>query len=91
MKAGPESRKVSRYVAFDSQFTCGVDRVFVLFGGLANTLAKTSNPLSAEESDPNQLGWMTGFPPPSEKLIMQPESDFSAFPSCVGRYATFGN
>ena len=53
---------------------------FVLFGGLANTLAKTSNPLSAEESDPNQLGWMTGSPPPSEKLIMQPESDFFSFP-----------
>jgi CubicO group peptidase (beta-lactamase class C family) len=54
--------------------------VLVLFGGLANTLAKTSNPLSAEESDPNQLGWMTGFPPPSEKLIMQPESDYFSFP-----------
>jgi CubicO group peptidase (beta-lactamase class C family) len=54
--------------------------VFVLFGGLANTSAKTSNPLSAEESDPNQLGWMTGFPPPSEKLIMQPESDYFSFP-----------
>ena len=54
--------------------------VVVFFGGLANTLAKTSNPLSAEESDPNQLGWMTGFPPPAEKLIMQPESDFFSFP-----------
>ena len=54
--------------------------VLVLFGGLANTLAKTSNPLSAEESDPNQLGWMTGFPPRSEKLIMQPESDYFSFP-----------
>ena len=54
--------------------------VLVLFGGMANTLAKTNNPLSAEESDPNQLGWMTGFPPPPEKLIMQPESDFFSFP-----------
>jgi CubicO group peptidase (beta-lactamase class C family) len=54
--------------------------VLVLFGGLGNTVAKTSNPLSAEESDPNQLGWMTGFPPPSEKLIMQPESDYFSFP-----------
>ena len=54
--------------------------VLVLFGGLANTLAKTSNPLSAKESDPNQLGWMTGFPPRSEKLIMQPESDYFSFP-----------
>jgi len=54
--------------------------VLVLFGGVANTLAKTSHPLSAGESDPNQLGWMTGFPPPPEKLIMQPESDYFSFP-----------
>jgi CubicO group peptidase (beta-lactamase class C family) len=54
--------------------------VIVLFSVFENTLAKTSNPLSAEESDPNQLGWMTGFPPPPEKLIMQPESDFFSFP-----------
>jgi hypothetical protein len=58
----------------------GLIGVFILFGGLANTLAKTSNPLSAEESGPHQLGWMTGFPPPSEKLIMQPESDYFSFP-----------
>jgi hypothetical protein len=54
--------------------------LLVLLGGLANTLAKTSSPLSAEESDPNQLGWMTGFPPPPEKLITQPESDYFSFP-----------
>jgi len=36
--------------------------------------------LSAEESDPVKLGWMTGFPPPPEKLIMQPESNFFSFP-----------
>lgn len=42
--------------------------------------AQTGNPLSAEESDPVALGWMTGFPPPAEKLIMQPESDFFSFP-----------
>ena len=54
--------------------------VLVLFGALANTLAKTRNHLSSDESDPNQLSWMTGFPPPSEKLIMQPESDFFSFP-----------
>ena len=46
--------------------------------GVAST--QTVNPLSAEESDPEVLGWMKGFPPPSEKLIMQPESDFFSFP-----------
>lgn len=41
---------------------------------------QADTPLSAEESDPVKLGWMTGFPPPPEKLIMQPESDFFSFP-----------
>jgi hypothetical protein len=54
--------------------------VLVLFGGYVETLAKTSDSWNAEASDPNQLGWMTGFPPPSDKLIMQPESDFFSFP-----------
>ena len=51
-----------------------------LLGSFADTLAQPGNPLSAEESDPGKLGWMTGFPPPAEKLIMQPESDFFSFP-----------
>jgi CubicO group peptidase (beta-lactamase class C family) len=36
--------------------------------------------LSARESDPRVMGWMQGFPPPPEKLITQPESDFFSFP-----------
>ena len=39
-----------------------------------------STSLSAETSDPVKLGWMQGFPPPAEKLVMQPESDFFSFP-----------
>jgi len=39
-----------------------------------------SAPLSDSESDPIKLGWMQGFPPPQDKLIMQPESDFFSFP-----------
>lgn len=46
----------------------------------AQTNAQSSSYMSAEESDPRRLGWMTGFPPPPEKLIMQPESDFFSFP-----------
>ena len=37
-------------------------------------------PLSAAESDPRVMGWMQGFPPPKDKLIMQPESDYFSFP-----------
>ncbi len=40
----------------------------------------TAQILSAEESDPKELGLMEGFPPPPGKLIMQPESDYFSFP-----------
>lgn len=36
--------------------------------------------LNATQSDPIALGWMQGFPPPPDKLIMQPDSDFFSFP-----------
>ncbi len=56
-------------------------------GGLATTLVLLSSVqaeqqalLDATASHPVQLGWMQGFPPPSDKLIMQPESDFFSFP-----------
>jgi len=54
--------------------------ILVFFIGLGYATAQSSNPLSAANSDPSRLGWMTGFPPPPEKLIMQPESDFFSFP-----------
>ncbi len=54
--------------------------LLALSGLFSQTNAQSSAYISAEESDPKQLGWMIGFPPPSEKLIMQPESDFFSFP-----------
>ncbi|WP_413501177.1 serine hydrolase domain-containing protein [Psychrobacter maritimus] len=36
--------------------------------------------LTAKQSDPQILGWMQGFPPPKDKLIAQPSSDFFSFP-----------
>lgn len=54
--------------------------VIVLLGFLPQANARTGPYQSAEESDPKQLDWMLGFPPPPEKLIMQPESDFFSFP-----------
>lgn len=50
---------------------------FLVASGL---IAQASSYMSAEESDPRRLGWMDGFPPPPEKLIMQPESDYFSFP-----------
>jgi CubicO group peptidase (beta-lactamase class C family) len=54
--------------------------ILALFGSLEYATAQSSAPLNAENSDPGKLGWMTGFPPPPEKLIMQPESDYFSFP-----------
>ncbi len=39
-----------------------------------------STPLSAQESDPNVMGWMQGFPPPDDKMITQPDSVYFSFP-----------
>ncbi|EDY82691.1 beta-lactamase [Verrucomicrobiia bacterium DG1235] len=44
------------------------------------SVGQTGIQLSAEESDPNRLGLMQGFPPSPDKLIMQPDSDFFSFP-----------
>lgn len=54
--------------------------VLALCGVAPHAGAQSAVPLSAEDSDPRKLGWMTGFPPPPGKLIMQPESDFFSFP-----------
>jgi hypothetical protein len=37
-------------------------------------------PLTAAESDPRVMGWMEGFPPPPDRLITQPDSNYFSFP-----------
>ena len=36
--------------------------------------------LTAQESDPREMGWMKGAPPPPDKLITQPDSNYFSFP-----------
>ena len=49
--------------------------------GLASVSGNAENtPLTAQESDPQVMGWMQGFPPPDDKLIAQPQSNFFSFP-----------
>ena len=43
-------------------------------------LAAQEQPLSAAQSDPRTLAWMEGAPPPDDKLIQQPDSNFFSFP-----------
>ncbi|OWY14227.1 6-aminohexanoate hydrolase [Thioclava sp. JM3] len=47
---------------------------------LASAVFAQSTPLSAQDSDPRVMGWMQGFPPPADKLITQPDSNFFSFP-----------
>jgi len=42
---------------------------------------QAQKPLSAEESDPNEMGWMEGFPPPKEKIISAHDGSFFRFPA----------
>ncbi|VVD77372.1 6-aminohexanoate hydrolase [Pandoraea iniqua] len=43
-------------------------------------LAETAAPLSATQSDPRTLGWMTGSPPPDDKAIRFTDGDYFTFP-----------
>ncbi|OIQ42835.1 MAG: 6-aminohexanoate hydrolase [Roseobacter sp. MedPE-SWde] len=53
----------------------GVIALSLAMGAQAQTV-----PLSAQESDPNVMGWMQGFPPPPDKIITQPDSHYFSFP-----------
>lgn len=46
----------------------------------ASTGQDQSRTLSAQESDPQVMGWMKGFPPPEDKMITQPDSVYFSFP-----------
>jgi len=37
--------------------------------------------LSAEESNPKQMGWMQGFPPPNDKILSAADGSFFMFPA----------
>ncbi|MNU88027.1 6-aminohexanoate-dimer hydrolase [compost metagenome] len=37
--------------------------------------------LSAEESDPVKMGWMTGFPPPANRIVYFADGSFFQFPA----------
>lgn len=54
--------------------------LFILAGSSTTAWAEKTTYLSAEESDPRVLQWMVGSPPPADKLIMQPQSNYFSFP-----------
>ena len=62
-----------------SKFVAMATGLVVALGAATGTKAQSA-PLSAEESDPNVMGWMQGFPPPKDKLITQHDSNYFSFP-----------
>ncbi len=63
-----------------SSLISAVATLTIVLGFSTGAVGQPGEPLNAEESDPNQLGWMQGFPPPADKLIMQPDSNYFSFP-----------
>lgn len=53
--------------------------VTVALGSTSGASAQSA-PLSAQDSDPNVMGWMQGFPPSEDKLITQPDANYFSFP-----------
>lgn len=41
----------------------------------------TQTVLNAEESNPNKMGWMQGFPPPKDKILSAKDGSFFNFPA----------
>jgi hypothetical protein len=54
--------------------------VGLLLSAALMVMPAAAGTLSAAESDPSAIGWMQGFPPPADKLIMQPDSNYFSFP-----------
>ncbi len=52
----------------------------IVFLSLLRLAVAAEGPMDASESDPNALGWMQGSPPPADKLIGQPDSNYFSFP-----------
>jgi len=69
----------SQLLHVSTRATVGTAAFAVALALTSCAIAQTEVP-TAEESDPRVLGWMEGFPPPPEKLITQPDSNFFSFP-----------
>ena len=49
-------------------------------GAMGGAVAQTATPPSAQNSDPDKLGWMLGSPPPPDKIIRWADGSFLKFP-----------
>ncbi len=65
-------------MTINSAASCTVAAALTLGAALPGTV--TAQTPTAQESDPRVMGWMEGFPPPPDRLITQPDSDYFSFP-----------
>lgn len=61
---------------------CRIVLLWIIFLPIlaTNSAANSNKYPDYESSDPKVLGWMKGSPPPEDKLIMHPQSDYFSFP-----------
>ena len=64
---------------FDHKRSLRIFATALAFGAVFS-MRSSAQHLSAAESDPRVLGWMEGFPPPPDKQIGQPDSNYFSFP-----------
>ena len=67
---------------------------WAVLAGLMSMLMTTglqaqSEELDAVASDPRTMGWMIGFPPPPDRLIAPPTSNFMSFPKLRWTFCHF--
>ena len=66
---------------------------FIQFVLVLSSFMSASNaltePASAVASDPRNMGWMEGFPPPADKVIGQPSTDYFSFPKLRWTFCHF--
>ena len=61
----------------------------ILVPALLSPALADAEPLDDAASDPNTMGWMRGFPPPDERIIGHPASDYFSFPKLRWTFCHF--
>ncbi|MGQ7869589.1 serine hydrolase domain-containing protein [Sunxiuqinia sp. sy24] len=54
---------------------------FLIFAGVISHSVLSQEFLTAEESDPQKMGWMQGFPPPANRILSAADGRFFRFPA----------
>jgi CubicO group peptidase (beta-lactamase class C family) len=61
----------------------------LFFPTLLSPVMAAAEQQHAAASDPNTMGWMQGFPPPQDRIIGHPSSDYFSFPKLRWTFCHF--